>query len=102
MCESKTTCQVCRDPYSLKHMTSYVDKCVADCGVKHYKLPERICVKCHPLCMTCFADGSNKCPVCDSASGVIKVAQNTCGCDNYYVENPKTNLCSRILFILFI
>lgn len=51
------------------------------------------CVRCYPLCSSCYGSRYNQCLVCSEEAHSLLVAPNTCGCPSNYYYNSTLEKC---------
>jgi len=51
------------------------------------------CVKCHPLCLTCYGNLNTECKSCNSQMNAILQNENTCQCKAGYFYDEATASC---------
>jgi len=88
-CVDSKTCTKCIDNKGIILRNGF-----CECSVSGYFLSEENeCIKCHPLCETCFGTKSTECNSCKKDLH-IKQMGKTCNCTDYFYYDSNEEKCA--------
>jgi len=87
-CANENTCMQCID-----HPGVILKNGLCECSIYRYFLTaENDCIKCHPLCDSCFGSTNNECYTCINDLRISKISK-TCNCTDGFWYNPNEEKC---------